>query len=90
MELPDYMKEQVDFDDLELPPNVRILRPLVYKDGDSFCVVLGPNPQDGVFGCGNTAKEALKDWDVHLQEYLGRNRKDELAEFLKARLKSAT
>jgi hypothetical protein len=27
-----------------------------------------PDPQAGVFGCGNSTKEALIDWDKHLQE----------------------
>lgn len=89
MELPDDMKEQIDFDDLELPLNARVLRPLVYKDEGSFCVVLGPNPQDGVFGCGNSIKEALMDWDVHLKQLLSENRKDDFSEFLKSRLRSA-
>ena len=68
MELPEDMKEKIDFSDVNLPLTVRILQPILYKDGDSFCVVFGPNPQEGVFGCGSTAGEALNDWNMHLRE----------------------
>jgi hypothetical protein len=30
----------------------KALRPVVFKEGKDFCVLLGTNPQDGVFGCG--------------------------------------
>ena len=68
MNLPEDMKEKIDFSDIDLPLTARILKPLVYKDGDSFCVVLGPDPTEGVFGCGKTVNEALNDWNAHLQE----------------------
>jgi hypothetical protein len=68
MELPDEMKETIDYYDVSLPLTVRVLKPLLYRDGDSFCVVLGPNPQEGVYGCGKTVNEALNDWNIHLSE----------------------
>jgi hypothetical protein len=68
MDLPEEMKEKIDFSDVNLPLTVRILKPLVYKDGDSFCVVFGPNPTEGVYGCGETANEALNDWNEHVKE----------------------
>lgn len=68
MDLPEEMKEKIDFTDPALPLSVRVLKPLLYKDGDSYCVVLGPDPQSGVFGCGRTANEALNDWSFHLKE----------------------
>jgi hypothetical protein len=68
MDWPEDMKEKIDFSDTNLPLMVRILQPLVYKDGDGICVVFGPNPTDGIFGCGKTANEALNDWDTHLKE----------------------
>jgi hypothetical protein len=50
LELPDGMKVSVDFEQENLPSSARILKPLVYRDGDSICVVLGPDPTEGVFG----------------------------------------
>lgn len=48
----------------------KALKPVLFKEGDSFCALLGPDPQAGVFGCGPTPKQALSDWDEHLKEYL--------------------
>lgn len=46
------------------------LRPVVYVEGDKYCCLLGPNPRDGVFGCGNTPDEALNNWEQHLKDRL--------------------
>jgi hypothetical protein len=80
MDWPEDEREKINFSDPNLPQAVRILRPLVFKDGENFCVVLGPNPQEGVFGCGKTANEALHDWNNNLNERLGQDDdSDELA-----------
>jgi hypothetical protein len=47
-----------------------VLKPVVFKEGDSYCCLLGPDPQAGVFGCGDTPMEALSDWDANLQARL--------------------
>ena len=68
LSVPDEMKVDVDFSEKQIPETAKSLRPLVFKDGDSYCVVLGPDPQEGVFGCGKTPLKALKDWDINLQK----------------------
>jgi hypothetical protein len=65
----------VDYEAADIPPSVKEFKPAVFKDGPSFCVLLGPDPQTGVFGCGDTTDDALVDWDKHLQER-ARNPKD--------------
>ncbi len=67
LNVPDEMKVDIDFSDKQLPESAKILTPLVFRDGDSYCAVLGPDPQEGVFGCGKTPIEALKDWDKNLK-----------------------
>ena len=67
-EPPEGMKVSVDYTDDKLPVSVRALKPVVFQDGDSFCCLLGPDLQAGVFGCGASAKEAITDWDIHLKE----------------------
>ena len=44
--------------------------------------MLGPDPQAGVFDCGNTPMEALKDWDIHLQERIKDKTDDQVAQFI--------
>ena len=48
----------------------KALQPILFKEGKDFCCLLGPNPQEGVFGCGDTPKQALNDWESHLKEHL--------------------
>lgn len=57
-----------NFEDTSLPGPVRELRPAVYKQGDGYCVILGPDLQHGISGCGNTPQAALENWNKHLQE----------------------
>jgi len=51
-----------------LPESASVLRPALWQDGDEYCALLGPDPQEGVFGCGPTPQQAIQDWDLHLQE----------------------
>lgn len=60
----------IDYENPELPSVVKQLRPAMYLDGNAYCVILGPDPQAGVFGCGNTPAQALDDWTVHLNQRL--------------------
>ncbi len=45
LNVPAEMKVDVDYSDKQIPESAKIFTPLVFKDGDSFCVVLGPDPQ---------------------------------------------
>lgn len=78
------MKVDIDFSEEVLPKSARTLRPLVWKDGDSFCCVLGPDPSTGVFGSGDTPMLAIVDWDVHLTNRLADPAEnDEVVEYVK-------
>jgi hypothetical protein len=70
MNVDESMKVDIDFSNPELPPSVKKLEPLVFKEGGMYCCLLGPDPQEGVFGCGETPKLALADWDEHLAIHL--------------------
>ena len=69
-EPPVGMKVSVDYTDKLLPLSIRTLKPVLYQDGDSVCCLLGPDPQAGVFGRGESPKEAMTDWDKHLKELI--------------------
>jgi hypothetical protein len=53
------------------------LKPVVFKEGNSYCCILGPDPQMGVFGSGDTPAEALEDWEAQLQLRLKRADQDD-------------
>jgi len=42
------------------------LKPAVFRQGDSYCVLYGPTPENGIFGCGISIEEALADWEGNL------------------------
>jgi hypothetical protein len=68
LEVPDELKVAIDPNDKDIPDSAKTFQPVLFKDGNSFCCVLGPDPQEGVVGCGQTPAEALKDWDKNLQQ----------------------
>ena len=89
MNVPDDWKVAVDYNDPQLPKSVKALRPLVYQEGEDFCVVLGPDPQEGVYGCGHTVEEALNDWDVQLKDRVQYHKEeDEVARFIEDQLRA--
>jgi hypothetical protein len=76
MSFEGFEKVEVDCVWSRLPKSFYLLNPSVYKDGVTFCCLLGPNPAEGVFGCGDNPEEAIRDWDCHLNELLAGNRTD--------------
>jgi hypothetical protein len=85
MQVPEEMRVNIDFNEDDLPLSVIRFHPVVFRDGDSYCCLLGPNPSEGVFGCGKTAKEALLDWDINLQERIKEgNDNDEVTAYVKS------
>jgi hypothetical protein len=74
----------INYESDDLPKSVKELRPAVYMDGNSFCCILGPDPQTGIFGCGNDQKTALEDWDKHLKERMAISpENDDVVEFVR-------
>jgi hypothetical protein len=82
LSVPDEMKVEIDYSSKEVPESVKTFQPLLFKDGNSYCCVLGPDPQLGVFGCGDTPFHALQDWDKHLKEYKPKDENDEVAFYI--------
>lgn len=39
---------------------VELVQPRVFRDGDQWCAMVGPNIQEGVVGWGTTAEEAVE------------------------------
>ena len=76
----------VDFNSEDLPVSVRQTHPLIYKDGNAVCCILGPDPQRGVFGCGPTVNAAVADFDKHFQYLLDHPvAGDSVSEFIRQR-----
>ena len=58
---------EIDYSDLGYPAKARKLRPHVFQNGEVYYCVYGPDPQVGIFGCGDTPLEAIEDWENDLQ-----------------------
>lgn len=67
MKINEDQKVCIDLDDPEVPQTVRILKPVVYKEDNSYCCLLGPDPQNGVFSTGDTPLEAIRNWAGNLE-----------------------
>jgi hypothetical protein len=65
MQIDEAAKISMDYEHDELPESVKQFKPVLFKEGNAFCVVLGPDPQAGIFGCGDTKEQALQDWNNH-------------------------
>lgn len=80
---PDMHEVSVDFTAKEIPASAALFHPTVFLDGDSFCAILGPDRQSGIYGCGDTPEAAVRDWDVHLQEKINaKETNDEVGQYI--------
>ena len=87
MKVPNEMKVEIDFERPGVPYTANILQPVLFKEGNSYCCVLGPDRQRGIFGCGETPEQALQDWDKHLTERVEQDAPgDELISFVNENL----
>jgi hypothetical protein len=81
----------IDYSQADIPASARTLQPVVFEEGNAICAVFGPDPQAGVLGCGTTIKEALWDWDKHLQDFKDNyDPDDEVAVYLQEMIDSKT
>jgi hypothetical protein len=73
----------IDYEARDIPSAAKEFKPVVFHDGDAFCCMLGPDPQAGIFGCGRTPEEAVRDWDLHFGERLAKPyENDELVKYI--------
>jgi hypothetical protein len=70
MKIDEAAQLKIDMDSENIPASVKEFRPVVFKEGNAYCCILGPDPQTGVFGCGQSPAEAMQDWDRHLKDLI--------------------
>jgi hypothetical protein len=81
--IPDEWKVKMDFEDKHFSRTVRVLNPTVYRAGDTYCCLLGPDQVTGIFGCGNDPIDAVQDWEVNVHQRIGAPKQDdELAQYV--------
>src|SRR5690606_7178376 len=84
MNIPDDIRVEIDLTSESMPRTIRTLLPAVYKEGDSYCCLLGPDPEQGIFACGNTPESALSAWEEQLRKrIIDADENDEVATYAK-------
>jgi len=83
MNVEEEKKIKIDFEAVNLPKSVKVFRPLLFHEGSEYFCVLGPSPQEGVFGSGETEEEALVNWDNNLKKCKeSNNTNDEVTQYV--------
>lgn len=75
--IPREMIVRFDYEAKDVPSSVRELRPVIFQDGNDFCCVLGPDMRNGIFACGLSPQEALKNWQRNLVERIKNHAEDD-------------
>jgi len=60
---------RIDYDADDLPATAKEYKPVLFREGNLICCMLGSDPRSGIFGCGSTLAEAIKDWDADLKRH---------------------
>lgn len=90
MKINEDQKVCLNLDDPEIPQTARILKPVVYHEGNRYSCLLGPDPQNGVFSTGDTPREAIQNWADSLEaRIMDCNLNKETAAYIKAVLNNS-
>jgi hypothetical protein len=72
-----------DFTTKETNRTLKNLQPVVYKNGEAYNCLLGPDLEQGILGIGNTPEEAIYNWEANLQKRIQNpSEDDEVSEFV--------
>lgn len=83
------LRIEIDFKSAKRSRTVNTLQPVVFKDDNSFCCLLGPDLNYGIKGFGHTADEAIDDWETSLKKRIKTpSKNDELAKYVVSMLKA--
>src|SRR5450755_1861194 len=78
-----------NYEDINFPPAFRAFKPIIFKESQLFCCLLGPNTRQGIYGFGQTPKDALTQWDEEFKKRVKTHEKsDKTARFVIHKIKS--
>ena len=61
---------RIDYQAADIPESVHATHPVLYRQGEGYCCLLGPDEARGIIGRGATEKAALNDFDLQFQQRL--------------------
>jgi hypothetical protein len=79
----------INYEDLNLPPSFLAFKPILFKNGELYCCLLGPNPHEGIFGFGRSVDSAISFWELEFKKRLISNpKKDQTAQFIAYKIRT--
>lgn len=83
MDIPRNRLVELDYENDDFSGPVKDLRPVVWIDEQGYSCLLGPDPQEGILGTGNSVEAALADWEQQLKARVRTaGASDELAQYV--------
>src|ERR1700676_2936867 len=74
---------EINYEEPDFPPSFLAFKPIIFKSDHLYCCLLGPNPQEGIFGFGYTVASAISQWNQEFKRRLiNRPIKDPIAQFV--------
>lgn len=74
----------IDYEDPALSSAVRQFKPVLYKEDELFCCILGPDREQGIYACGSTEDGAIRNWEDAFRERVkSKNDDDEIVLYIK-------
>lgn len=86
MQINPHERIEIDYQDWPLTSATQKLQPVVFKDGDGYSCLLGPDSKLGIYGTGQTAYEAVTAWEQNLHDRLAAGEEDEVLRYVKRSL----
>ena len=74
----------LDYESPQLSKAVKQFKPTLYREGEAFVCVLGPDKEQAIYGHGVTEDEALKNWGEEFKERVkSKGENDVVAQYIK-------
>ncbi|TCS89261.1 hypothetical protein EDD80_102455 [Anseongella ginsenosidimutans] len=81
MSISEKARVPFDYEKKGLPRAVCELRPIIFREGDLFRCLLGPDLQKGISGEGATPEAAVEEWVSSLRQRLQAHAEDEATQY---------
>jgi hypothetical protein len=75
---------EINYQKPDFPASFLAFKPILFKTGQLYCCLLGPNLQEGIFGMGYTVDSAITQWNLEFKRrlILKNSKKDTTAQFV--------
>jgi hypothetical protein len=61
---------EINYSGSDFPSSFRAFKPILFKSGQLYCCLLGPNMLEGIFAMGFTVDAVISQWNVEFKKRL--------------------